>query len=235
MADERRARRQAVSGRAAASSSEPRSSRRRRRREALVGVDLLPLSYGEFTILEINGAVDFTSDYRPHGDVFREAALEISQLARSRVREGRPPSGEVLLCSSTARARPRPSAHQFHRKVPLMASVLVTLTGDGHRADHRDVGREGKSSVSNKPAEGTPSATPITTGSATRALPDGRVERRWRGPDRGAARDTPRGCPLRRAWCQPGAVLYTVRRRRPAERARPGPSRPAALTNDEPL
>ena len=64
---------------------------------ALVGVDLLPMPDGEFTILEINGAVDFTSDYRPHGDVFREAALEISELARSRVREGRPPSGEVLL------------------------------------------------------------------------------------------------------------------------------------------
>jgi RimK family alpha-L-glutamate ligase len=42
----------------------------------LVGVDLLPTDDG-FTIIEVNGAVEFTPEYRPDGDVFREAALEI--------------------------------------------------------------------------------------------------------------------------------------------------------------
>src|SRR5262245_13454084 len=43
---------------------------------ALVGVDMLPTSDG-FTILEVNGAVEFTGEYRPHGDVFGEAVSEI--------------------------------------------------------------------------------------------------------------------------------------------------------------
>ena len=43
---------------------------------ALVGVDLLPTAHG-FAVLEVNGAVEFTSDYRRDGDVFREAALEV--------------------------------------------------------------------------------------------------------------------------------------------------------------
>jgi hypothetical protein len=36
---------------------------------------------GGFTILELNGAVDFTQDSRPGGDIFREAALEIARAA----------------------------------------------------------------------------------------------------------------------------------------------------------
>jgi RimK family alpha-L-glutamate ligase len=42
----------------------------------LVGVDLLPTPDG-FTILEVNGAVEFTPEYRSSGDVFEEAAAEI--------------------------------------------------------------------------------------------------------------------------------------------------------------
>ena len=45
---------------------------------ALVGVDLLPTDDG-FTIVELNAAVEFHRDYRPDGDVFREAALELAR------------------------------------------------------------------------------------------------------------------------------------------------------------
>ena len=48
---------------------------------ALVGVDLLPTPDGSFTILELNGAVDFTAEYRPDGDVYRETALELARAA----------------------------------------------------------------------------------------------------------------------------------------------------------
>ena len=41
----------------------------------LAGVDLLPLPDGGWTVLEVNGAVDFTRQYRRDGDVF-EAAVE---------------------------------------------------------------------------------------------------------------------------------------------------------------
>jgi tetrahydromethanopterin:alpha-L-glutamate ligase len=40
-----------------------------------VGVDLLPLPDGGYVVLELNGAVDFTSDYSLGGrDVFEEVA-----------------------------------------------------------------------------------------------------------------------------------------------------------------
>ncbi len=39
----------------------------------LVGVDLLPTGTDDWTILEINGAVDFTNAYAPAGDVFAAA------------------------------------------------------------------------------------------------------------------------------------------------------------------
>lgn len=48
----------------------------------LVGIDLLPTDDG-FTILEVNGAVEFTPDYRPGEDVFQEAAEEIVRAARA--------------------------------------------------------------------------------------------------------------------------------------------------------
>jgi len=49
---------------------------------ALVGVDLLPTPDGGYTILEVNGAVDFTRAYRPDTDIFREAVTEICRFAR---------------------------------------------------------------------------------------------------------------------------------------------------------
>jgi ribosomal protein S6--L-glutamate ligase len=49
---------------------------------ALVGVDLLPTPDGGYTILEVNGAVDFSRAYRPDGDVFRETVTELCRLAR---------------------------------------------------------------------------------------------------------------------------------------------------------
>ena len=39
----------------------------------LVGVDLLPLERGGFVVLELNGAVDFSPDYAPGGNVFGAA------------------------------------------------------------------------------------------------------------------------------------------------------------------
>jgi len=39
----------------------------------LVGVDLLPLGPGRYVVLELNGAVDFSREYSPHGDVFGAA------------------------------------------------------------------------------------------------------------------------------------------------------------------
>jgi glutathione synthase/RimK-type ligase-like ATP-grasp enzyme len=49
---------------------------------ALVGVDLLPTPDGRYTILELNGAVDFTHDYRPGGDIFAATAQELYRFAR---------------------------------------------------------------------------------------------------------------------------------------------------------
>jgi glutathione synthase/RimK-type ligase-like ATP-grasp enzyme len=37
---------------------------------ALVGVDLVPDGEGGWTVLELNGAVEFTREYQPAGDVF---------------------------------------------------------------------------------------------------------------------------------------------------------------------
>ena len=48
----------------------------------LVGIDLLPLPDGSHVILEVNGAVDFTTDYSPaRGDVFDAAAAMIAAEA----------------------------------------------------------------------------------------------------------------------------------------------------------
>jgi RimK family alpha-L-glutamate ligase len=43
----------------------------------LVGVDLLPTGAGEYTVIELNGAVDFTSEYSLDEDVFAEAVTAL--------------------------------------------------------------------------------------------------------------------------------------------------------------
>jgi ribosomal protein S6--L-glutamate ligase len=43
----------------------------------LVGVDLLPTSAGEYTIIELNGAADFTSEYNLEEDVFAAAVAAL--------------------------------------------------------------------------------------------------------------------------------------------------------------
>lgn len=40
----------------------------------LVGVDLMPLPEGGYTVIELNGAVDFDSTYRPGGDIYAAVA-----------------------------------------------------------------------------------------------------------------------------------------------------------------
>lgn len=49
----------------------------------LVGVDLLPLKNGGYTVLEVNGAADFGPAYSPRGDVFDRVAHELDRLAGS--------------------------------------------------------------------------------------------------------------------------------------------------------
>jgi [lysine-biosynthesis-protein LysW]---L-2-aminoadipate ligase len=53
-------------------------------RSDLVGIDLLPLQDGHWTILELNGAVEFRPQYAPRGNVFA-AAIE-ALLERSAAR-----------------------------------------------------------------------------------------------------------------------------------------------------
>jgi RimK family alpha-L-glutamate ligase len=48
----------------------------------LVGVDLLPDGQGGWTVLELNGAVDFTSEYRIDRDPFVAAMSELARVAR---------------------------------------------------------------------------------------------------------------------------------------------------------
>jgi glutathione synthase/RimK-type ligase-like ATP-grasp enzyme len=50
----------------------------------LVGVDLLPDGEGGWTVLELNGAVDFTSEYRIDRDPFVAAVAEIVREACAR-------------------------------------------------------------------------------------------------------------------------------------------------------
>jgi RimK family alpha-L-glutamate ligase len=49
---------------------------------SFVGVDLLPLARG-WTVLEVNGAVEFNREYDVSGDVFASAASELVRVARA--------------------------------------------------------------------------------------------------------------------------------------------------------
>lgn len=49
----------------------------------LVGVDLLPDGAGGWTVLELNGAVDFTSEYRIDRDPFAAAVSELARAAHA--------------------------------------------------------------------------------------------------------------------------------------------------------
>jgi len=53
----------------------------------LVGVDLLPAARGGWTILELNGAAEFTAEYSLRRDVFSATRFELGRLARSRPQE----------------------------------------------------------------------------------------------------------------------------------------------------
>jgi RimK family alpha-L-glutamate ligase len=46
----------------------------------LVGVDLLPVGPGRYTVLELNGAVDFTAEYAPRSDAFRDALFALARV-----------------------------------------------------------------------------------------------------------------------------------------------------------
>ena len=48
---------------------------------ALVGVDLVQDGLGNWTVIELNGAVEFTQEYQPEGDVFMDVSAELVRLA----------------------------------------------------------------------------------------------------------------------------------------------------------
>ena len=50
----------------------------------LVGVDLLPAGPGRYFVLELNGAVDFTADYAPRSDAFRDALFALARAGTCR-------------------------------------------------------------------------------------------------------------------------------------------------------
>ena len=64
---------------------------------SLVGVDLLPIQDGGWTVLELNGAVEFTSEYSAWSDVFEETAdlLEREVRRRSNCEMGSVPAREA--------------------------------------------------------------------------------------------------------------------------------------------
>ena len=71
----------------------------------LVGVDLLPDQAAGWTVVELNGAVDFTKDYAIGRDVFADAGFELARAGlRYRRRAGNEAAG-LLLNSGSARRR----------------------------------------------------------------------------------------------------------------------------------
>jgi glutathione synthase/RimK-type ligase-like ATP-grasp enzyme len=55
---------------------------------ALVGVDLLPTPEGGWTVVELNGAVEFSPEYDLSGDVFDTVSCVLTGLALDRVASG---------------------------------------------------------------------------------------------------------------------------------------------------
>ena len=79
MADQRRARRDAPPGRASPDARATAIAAAAAVGADLVGVDLLPSDAG-WVVLELNGAVDFTTDYSLEGrDVFDEVARALTR------------------------------------------------------------------------------------------------------------------------------------------------------------
>jgi len=64
---------------------------------SLVGVDLMPTPDGGLTILEINGSVEFTHEYRMSGDVFRATVLELARVALEGAAKDRRSGGDPVL------------------------------------------------------------------------------------------------------------------------------------------
>jgi RimK family alpha-L-glutamate ligase len=64
---------------------------------ALVGVELLPTPDGRLTILEANGSVEFTHDYRVGRDVFRDVALALARNALEEAARERPSGANPVL------------------------------------------------------------------------------------------------------------------------------------------
>ena len=52
---------------------------------ALVGVDLVRGVDGSWIVIELNGAVEFTSEYQPAGDVFSDVAGSLARHAFARL------------------------------------------------------------------------------------------------------------------------------------------------------
>lgn len=52
---------------------------------SLAGIDMLPDGDGGWTVLEVNGAVEFTREYAPWGDIFADAAVSLAGEAHERL------------------------------------------------------------------------------------------------------------------------------------------------------
>jgi tetrahydromethanopterin:alpha-L-glutamate ligase len=62
-----------------------------------VGVDLVPRANGDYVVLDVDTAVDFTEEYAyAGGDVFEDAVVALAAAASLRGREGRPARRESL-------------------------------------------------------------------------------------------------------------------------------------------
>jgi RimK family alpha-L-glutamate ligase len=87
-----------------------------------VGIDLLPTADGRYTVIEVNGCVDFTSDYSFDGDVHEAVVAELDRMARTHalaVRRGYAerrqlgrrdvPAGDLSVGGAVGTIAPEPS------------------------------------------------------------------------------------------------------------------------------